>query len=354
MFIPPFCPRETCSNHQAPEDDFFVYHGTYRAKCRAHPIQRYQCRDCKLTFSRQTFRLDYRDHKPHLNAMLFQLVSSGVGIRQSARVLGLARKSTELKLRKLGEHARNLNRNILRPFNGTVGFHLDEIETYEGQRNTRPLSVPVLILSESRYIVWTESAPIRPRGKMTDKRIEAIARSERRHGYRIDLSRECLKRTLAYGAFLARDAQQVILSTDEKTTYPILAEEAFGKERLTHRQTNSKLVRDTRNPLFPINHEEAMMRDLMGRLRRESWLVSKAHEYLDLALHLHSAHRNLVRRRFNRDEASAAQIAGLMPRRLSPGEVLSWRQDWGKRSVHPLSERGNSFTAYERSAARAA
>ena len=44
------------------------------------------------------------------------------------------------------------------------------------------------------------------------------------------------------------------------------------------------------------------MRDLMGRLRRESWLVSKKRRYLDLGLQVHMAYRNLVRKRFNHDD----------------------------------------------------
>ncbi|MFT4538993.1 MAG: hypothetical protein ACI835_001431, partial [Planctomycetota bacterium] len=237
---------------------------------------------------------------------------------------------------------------------GTVSFHLDEIETYEGRRNTRPLSVPVLLLSHSRYIIWAESAPIRPRGKMTEKRLQAIAKSEERHGHRFDQSRASLVRTLRYGAAIAKRADKIVLLTDEKSSYGDLATKAFGKRRLEHRKTNSKLARDTRNPLFAINHEEAMMRDLMARLRRESWLVSKDRCYLDLALQLHMAHRNLVRRRFNRDEASAAQFAGLMPSRLSASEVLAWRQEWGRRSVHPMSSNGQTIEAFRHHQAQAA
>ena len=347
MFTPPFCPRPSCSQHQDSVPHFFILFGTYSPKCRARPVQRYRCRSCKLTFSRQTFRSDYRDHKPYLNASLFQLVSSGIGIRQCSRLTGLSLRCTELKLRKLGRHAEHLNKNILRPLQGAVEFHLDEFETYESQRNARPLTVPMLILSESRYIVWSESAPIRPRGKMTQKRLEDIRRSEERHGHRIDQSRESLVRTLDHGAKLAAEADLVVLSTDEKSTYPGLAKKAFRAARLVHKTTNSKLARDTLNPLFPINHEEAMVRDLMGRLRRESWLVSKDGGYLNLALQLHAAHRNLVRRRFNRDKASAAEVAGLMPRRLKPHEVLSWRQIWGKRSVHPLSADGSTIERWE-------
>ncbi|MEQ1893413.1 MAG: hypothetical protein ABL998_12775, partial [Planctomycetota bacterium] len=76
--------------------------------------------------------------------------------------------------------------------------------------------------------------------------------------------------------------------------------------------------------------------------RRESWLVSKKRRFLDLALQLHMAYRNLVRRRFNADEVSPAQMLGFVPRRLTAEELLSWSQVWGRRSVHPLSRWGAS------------
>ena len=80
-----------------------------------------------------------------------------------------------------------------------------------------------------------------------------------------------------------------------------------------------------------------MARDLLGRLRRESWLVSKKRRYLDLGLQVWIAYRNYVRRRFNRDRFSPAQMLGYLPRRMALGELVSWRQDWGRESIHPLS-----------------
>jgi hypothetical protein len=141
-------------------------------------------------------------------------------------------------------------------------------------------------------------------------------------------------------------AQEVRLESDEKSSYPRLAREVFSRRRLVHRRTNSKVVRNTSNPLFPINHEEALARDLVGRLRRDSWLVSKKRRYLDLALQLHTAFRNLVRRRFNHDQESPAQLLGFAPRRLKAEELLSWRQEWGWRSVHPLSRSGASVGSW--------
>ena len=96
------------------------------------------------------------------------------------------------------------------------------------------------------------------------------------------------------------------------------------------------------NPLFAINHTEALLRDLTGRLRRESWLVSKKRRYLDLGLQLISAWRNYVRRRFNPDALSSAAMVGFVPRRMSEEELCSWRQDWGANSIHPLARRSES------------
>lgn len=326
MFTPPFCPYRRCPHNGDPPSGFCVRFGSYRAACRAHPIQRFRCRSCRRTFSRQTFRADYKDHRPDLNHRLFLLLASGAGLRQAARVLGLSRRCTELKFHKIARHLRRLNLSLRRPLAGRRQLHFDEFETFEGERTSRPLSIPMLIDSETRYIMWAESAPIRPRGELTQRRRRAIARSERRHGKRQDLSHRACRRTLARGAALS--SSEVGLSTDEKPSYPRLARAAFGSRLREHRRTNSRLVRNTFNPLFPINHEEAMARDLMGRLRRRSWLASKDRRYLDLGLQLHMAFRNLVRRRFNQDSQSPAQLLGFAPRRLSAREVLSWRQEW--------------------------
>ncbi len=113
MFIPPHCPNLSCAAHDPafvpPRGRrFFTCRGYYRPKCRNHPIPRFQCRICKLGFSRQTFRYDYCDHKPHLNARLLELIRNGHGLRQSGRELKLSRRCTQLKARKISRHLERL------------------------------------------------------------------------------------------------------------------------------------------------------------------------------------------------------------------------------------------------------
>jgi hypothetical protein len=59
------------------------------------------------------------------------------------------------------------------------------------------------------------------------------------------------------------------------------------------------------------------------------------------------AYRNYVRRRFNRDEESPAQLLGIVPRRMRPEELISWRQDWGRESIHPLARNAQSVARWQ-------
>jgi len=340
MFRPPRCPNVRCSEHRSPRPRFFRHHGYYHPKCRPHPVPRFRCRSCGRGFSRQTFRADYRDHRPDLNVRLLELLCSGVGLRQSSRLLGLTLRCTEIKFRKLARQLRHLHLNLYRQARlpQRVRLQFDELETYETRRNTRPLTLPILIQTDTRFMVWAESATIRPSGRMSDARRRAIAEDERRYGPRVDRSRASILRTLRRGAAFTK-GMGVRLETDEKKAYPRLARRAFRGRSLRHLKSSSKLPRDVHNPLFPINHTEAMARDLMGRLRRESWLVSKKRECLDLHLQVYMAYRNYVRPRFNRDWLTPAQLLGVVQRRMRATQLLGWRQDWGARSIHPLAGR---------------
>lgn len=338
MFEPPRCPNAACAMHSAPEPRFFTRQGFYRPKCRAVPVPRFCCRHCRRGFSRQTFRVDYRDHKPHLNARLFWLLASGVGLRHSARNLQLSRHCAELKFRKIARAAGQLHDNLLDPFRGGCELEMDELVTFESSRLVRPLTLPILIEARSLFVIAARSAPIRPSGKKSPKRAAAIARDEKRCGRRFDESKACVSRVLASGARCCKELALVVLRTDQKELYVPLAKQAFGERRLVHLRSSSKLPRTPANPIFRINFTAALARDLNGRLRRRSWLASKKRSFLDLQLGLFMTYRNYIRRRVNRRPGTAAMKLGLMERALTPDEALGWRQDWGERSIHPTSD----------------
>ena len=84
---------------------------------------------------------------------MFRLLASGLGLRQTARITGLTLRCTELKFRKIARHLGHLNANLRGPFPPGFSLQFDELETYEGRRNTRPLTLPILIEKASRFVI---------------------------------------------------------------------------------------------------------------------------------------------------------------------------------------------------------
>ena len=338
-FVPPRCPNPGCEQHQKPTPGFFRRRGFYFPKCRREGVPRFRCRSCGRGFSRQTFRHDYRDHRPADNVPLFMLLASGVGLRQCGRFLEMDARAVQQKKRKMSLMLALLHGNLCpRLLKGNC-FVLDEEETYE-TASIRPLTMPVLIEKDTWFVVATAVGSIRRLAPLGSARRDRQDREERK-GPRPDQSNECVRRVLQE---LARKVPtgDILLRTDQKSSYATIAKAVFPG-RLVHEQSSSRLLRNASNPLFPINVTLAMTRDNCGRLRRRSWLVTKKAERLQNHLAIFTAYRNYVRRRFNRDKENQtpAVLLELLPRNLDREEVLAWRQDWGDFSIHPMSNDGS-------------
>jgi hypothetical protein len=299
-------------------------------------VPRFRCSTCGRGFSRQTFRADYRDHRPDQNVEVLRQLVSGTGLRQTGRLTGLSVAGVQRKFRKLGRVLMGLNRNLLHRLPANRCFLFDELETFE-DRSILPVTVPVLIEKESKLVVATAAAPIRRVRRRNSPKRRELERYELEHGKRQDRGRDCVAATLRRFGTLLGEGRAVLL-TDQKGLYAALCKRLFGA-RVLHCTYSSRLPRDTRNPLFPINHTEAMLRDNCGRLRRRSWLVSKQAKYLRLQLELFTAYRNWHRTRTNDDVdgRTPGVVLGLLQRRLEWEEMLAWRQDWHRRSIHPAS-----------------
>jgi transposase-like protein len=333
--------------HRAPEGRFWQKNGHYSTLSQHRPIQRFRCKRCGKGFSRQTFRVCYRDRKPHLNDAIFKALCSGAGIRQTARMLRVNRRTVAAKLAKIGRQLRCLHANLCGDLPRLLEIHLDELETFEGCRRTRPVTVPIAIESHSYFVLALRSAPLPPRGMLDARHQRIKQQDEKRFGKRRNGSAEALAAVLGQVAEHCDQVEQVVLKSDRKTSYPGLAKQAFGEGRLIHLRTSSKAPRTTFNPLFPINLTNAMVRDLVGRLHRRSWLVSKKRERLEDHLAFWVVYRNYVRYWRNDEVETPAMLLGFLDEPLTIGQVIGWRQDLGRdRSIHPGSGRSETIAAW--------
>jgi hypothetical protein len=117
----------------------------------------------------------------------------------------------------------------------------------------------------------------------------------------------------------------VLVETDKKTSYRTILRKRFGA-RLAHERHSSKAKRDYGNPLFPINHTLAMMRDGISRLVRRNWGASKLRARLELHAWIWAVWRNYVRGITNESpRVTPAMALRVEKERWRPSEIGAWR-----------------------------
>lgn len=352
MREPPRCPFRDCPNHKHPTARFFRRHGTYRAECHDEPVRRFRCKACERTFSEQTFRSSYRDKRPDLNWLTLILLSCGVGFRFGSRRVGLSRRCYVEKARKIARNIAHLDTNLqvrarrshlVNGGPGHVTLQMDELHTFEGCSDSRPVIASSIVERESRFAIASEVGSILPSGKMTPRRMQQIARDERRHGKRIDESPEACKRAFGAVAELFPGRTVFTVESDESPMYPQCIRETLGGRVVMHSRTSGSAPRDNGTSLFPIHLFEAIARDHLGRLRSQSWLHTKERHWLKLFMDLHRGVKNWATSRFNGDRETPAQFLGIAPRALSMNELIGFRQDWGQYSPCPFGDGSRSM-----------
>jgi hypothetical protein len=327
-FTPPRCPYSDCPSTRRPSFRW-RFKGFYRRKCDNRLVQRFLCLHCHRRFSSQTFRLDFRLHRPYLHLSLFSDFISKVTHRQSARLRRCTRRTIAHRLELLGNHAQAFHQRQLglaRQRGGLRGrFQLDELETFEHNRRLKPVTVPVLIERKSFFVLQAEAAPMPCRGRLSEGDRAKKAAQEARHGKRRSGSRAAVGRCFDVLARCLAPCALAFVQTDQKSSYRSLLRERFPG-RLLHPRFSSTAARNYANPLFPINHTFAMLRDGLSRLVRRSWAAAKLREKLARHLWIWILWRNYVRGITNRaKEVTPAMALGVADRRWTKSEILKWR-----------------------------
>jgi transposase-like protein len=319
----PDCPSITTGHHR------WRFKGRYRRTCDGRFVQRFLCLECHRTFSTQTFRVDYRLKRPDLVHSLLGPFVSKVTHRQAARVLGCSRKTVAHRLLLLGEHCRRFHFWRLARMQRTRGlrgvFQLDELETFEHSRRLAPVTLPVLVERSSYFVLDLASAALPCRGGLSQADRQRKAAREQALGVRRSGSRAAVERCVRTLARFHAGSGMVLVQTDRKSTYPGVLARHFGR-RLVHARHSSRSRRDYGNPLFPVNHTLAMMRDGISRLVRRTWASSKLRERLERHAWIWAVWRNYVRGITNRAvETSPAMALGVETRKWRMAQICAWR-----------------------------
>jgi transposase-like protein len=325
-FQPRFCPRATCPSRTGAASFSYYRDGTFPRLADGRRVPRYRCKACRRRFSAQTFRLDFRHKKPQLNTSILSLLVSKVTLRQTARILGVDRKTVHHRLRLFGHTLRELHQAFLERAirnGGLFGtFSLDELETFEHNRRLKPLTVPVLIHRPTRFLVHFEVGKLPARGGLKGRDLER----KEAQGPRLSESTPMVRRCLETLKRVHEPGELLQLVVDQKRTYKPLVKQLFGNRIAALVTESSKTARNPANPLFAINHTLATLRDHASRLVRRTWACTKRARELARHCWVVAVWKNYARPASNRmRRASAGMMLGLTDRIWSLADLLRWR-----------------------------
>jgi len=271
-FTPPFCPNPDCKHHQNQEGWRFIRWGHYTRTCpRVHRVPRYRCSQCRRSFSRQTFQSHYWLRRPELFHTICERLLSGSGLRQIARFLHCSPTTVMTHAARLGRQAL-LMLAVHRP-PGAPGEPLvvDGFESFAFSQYY-PLHLNLAAGAESHFVYGFSESELRRKGRMTTAQKRKRVQEESHVGRPDPKSIE--KGMTELVALVVPPGERACIRSDEHRAYP-RALKRLTDRVLVHEVTSSKAARTPRNPLFPVNRQDLMLRHTGANHRRETIAFSK-------------------------------------------------------------------------------
>ena len=286
------CPNPDCQCHTTPPEHWYVKDGYYKTKHNYQKVPRYKCKHCGKTFSSNTFKDTYKQHKPELNNPIFNFYASNVSQNRLAVNLKCNVKTIVRKIKYLAYKARIIHEHKLNNGELKVGIvQFDEMETFE-QTRMKPVAIAIAVESywddEKRVyrtgrIIDAIAAPMYYRGIMAKKAQEKYGdREDRGLGARVDVVESVKK---------AANKPNIKILTDGKRSYGNLFTgimPAIKHEIITRKQNSASEV----DRMFSLNHTCARLRHDMSRMTRKSWVTTKSVDALQEHIDLYIAYFN--------------------------------------------------------------
>jgi hypothetical protein len=337
MFIPPFCPRQDCVNHQsAPAKKWWQSSGHHMTKAFGE-VKRFRCPECEKTFSVQTFKLDYWAKRRFDFRRLEQFTAMSMSVRSLARAFACSCGTILNRHDRLARQALALHAE-LRPLAARgESVCVDGFVSFDRSQYF-PNDISIAISGGSRFVLSFSHATLRRSGRMTEKQKtrrreideevsfepKAVERSFREILDSLDRERP------------PEPGRPLVVITDEKREYDRafrkhrLFREQDGERRTAHLRVSSKLPRVFWNPLFPSNYLDRELRKDQAAHRRESTCFARNASNMMARLAQYVSWRNyekrfLVKAKVARKETHAS-MAGLDPVRVAARRDLMFRE----------------------------
>jgi len=321
-FVPPFCPNPECRYHVDPRGWGFCRKGFFVRRAAPRRIQRYRCSHCGRSFSSQTFATSYWLRRPALLPVIFLRLVACSGFRQIARELAVSPTTVLRQAARLGRHCLLFHETLRPRAAPREPLVIDGFETFEFSQYS-PVHLHLAVGADSHFLYGFTDSELRRKGRMTDPQRRRRAALEHALG-RPD-PRSIEREMAALLAILVPPGACVALRSDDHPAYPRALRRLAGR-RFSHEVTSSRDPRTPRNPLFPVNLADLLLRHSCANHKRETIAFSKRRQSAAERAAIFLVWRNAMKSFSERKrDATPAERLGLLPRRLAVHDVLAAR-----------------------------
>ncbi len=277
------------------------------------------------------------------------LACEGPALRQMARILATTHPTVARLLARLGRHCLLFHSTVIRDLPLSEPLVIDGFETYEFSQYF-PFHANLAVGAESWFLYHFTDSPLRRKGRMTPAQRRIRCDIEARLGRPNPKAVEHAIVSLVQ-PFLARVPlnQPLLLHSDDHPAYA-RAVKGLKPGAVDHRITSSRERRTPRNPLFPVNLADLLLRHGCANHRRETIAFSKRRQAALERLAVFAVWRNCIKRRCENGPSETAAMAigaamrplrwtEILRRRLFPGRVRMprrWKHYYWRRVKTPI------------------
>ena len=321
-FRPPFCPNPDCPYHHRSTGWRIKKIGFFRRRRAPRLVQRYLCLHCRRSCSTQTFQVSYWLKRPDLLETIFKRILSCSSYRQIGRELGVSPSTIQRQTERLGRHSLLFQQQfrplaVLREPLVVDGFESFEYSQYH------PLHFHLAVGANSQFLHAFTDSELRRKGSMTAYQKQRRAWLEAEDGRPDPKSIE--KEVAELLRLVPIESGMLELRTDDHRAYP-RSLKRLPHLRVDHQITSSKRRRDSRNPLFPVNWVDLLIRHGSSNHKRETIAFSKRRQNAAEKLAIFQVWRNFIKPMTEkRSGPPPAQCLGLVDRALEVVDVLKRR-----------------------------
>jgi transposase-like protein len=321
------CPNKDCTYHCGNTPRIWCKpHGSYETATFG-TVPRFRCLCCGKTFSPQTFSIDYYAKKVLSYKQILEELGSGAGCIDMARICGCDSKTILNKLDRLARNSVALQSQALKHITEEKTLCYDGFESFSYSQFF-PNNIGVLVGAKSQFLYSLDYATLRRKGRMTKKQKQIRAVLDQRQRVPKGSLTRTVRQTMEelHQRLVHKGNSGTNLYSDEHQVYKnVLKKLADSDPRITHQRVSSRLHRNHKNPLFPVNYIDRQIRKDNSDHHRETVQFAKtpAGMMSRMAIYrmLHNFHKPYRIKDARKGETRThAEVAGLSSGKL--GELL--------------------------------